>query len=1450
MFSSAIKKFLNRHNHHVFGTFDVTYDPAEFERERDDGTVVIGLAPECRVFIYGAEITQDVESVSVTNSLDGGNTCKITLQNPRGRYEINKNDLMKKWREDKDILSTYTYDYFNTIDPLKWDSVVNKLAGGVYGDAGVAQAKELINMGRQAVSLGSALFSGTPPRVRGITRMVFETKFFSGFDKRVGDFVFDYRDPVQVFFKGRFSPYWYFGFSGIVTKYTSSYTYGQSQTVQIHAGDPLSIWKRSMFLNKAAFFNMANIENSVRNTQTKTATQVTDTNFLTMVEYVKYLAYTPDFYSKVVNCNRRASNEPIKAKKDESKEDALYREMRLGALIDESYMNTSQAQQLKVEQEKADGFSAKAMGAVSGAAKQFWTRFTGENSYLIDCDKIDYAGFSGGPNNYSFAPYNDLYLQLNELMLDGQLSGETLEPYFNSSVRFWEASHEIDAPTPPRGTGWKDIKAFGVCGIHPALKRAFLDNFNILENIWEQCYYNQKYVDRLLISPMDKIRETVIGSVTEKRSNVDSDSNKGSNLNLFRPRLFIVAPKRYGDQKRQLETKFRKLGQILNATSSSIYDTLSKQLKDVEYNLFCSAMGDVFIEPMLYDTHPLEYCDPIEPRNIVQSSTDVYFRDESNVNPTETVTRKNIAYFFNPLANHPFFIMNKDLISLDQTFNPEMVHTSITAIGAQTLKGGITNIAKDDFLKEINYVYMSRGSKYKKSDDESDDKSDDESDDSSNKKPYNKIDPFIIGIYIADGLEKYVKYSGNPEFINKKLKDAEKYKSQLDKLVLLQLFQYDFSSTLKTLVKKFLDNIEWMYENVPHAEKWYPELAYEWENIKKYKESENIENEDVDYLIEYILNKYTNVLKKDISLIEDDIGVNAYFNKNVSNKKIDDDPSSLLQAMKDAEFGYGEYGYNTFNETTDYYELLNMLFEYFDNIKASSEQVVSDIIFLYTPIAVKDNADVLNKFKKIYELYGDLFIASEQITENFKVTSLDKLKYLEMLGLYNPRKDIVKRYGYNPLPAPIKNIYLNNGQEAIEYSKSVFNRLYGRAFNIHAVQIGRPEYFLNRPVYCEQKDSIGLLNDFTVEFKYGSTFTSSINLDFIRKNAILFDYSIENLDELVGEHDNAFFKKEANKYYVTTKLLAGGKDLLQQAGGMAGEAGNDLQKVVAEQVASEAGDLADNFLKFGGLYSAHDKHGHLNYNDSEIEETIIYSTTEKHEKTKGKESIDSLSKIYIISTNITYNLEQEKYLLNQKDMLINQKDEESNNLHDLEQELASLNNELQSADSRTSNVLTTMIENKQNQIDKKLVEINGIGYSYNTTKEQLNTVYKELFGGKYSNIETGPKDRPTDLTSFCKTQYNLYIGKDKKQKDINLGLFTKLVQLHIIQYKRNIEHIEVKYDGPKKELGSFGAIIDYIKYTPPPPPESASATAQRDTSSEQSEEPVAGSPSEGEAEES
>ena len=72
---------------------------------------------------------------------------------------------------------------------------------------------------------------------------MFETKHFSGITKKIGDVVFDYKDPVYIFFKGRFAPLWYFGFTGIVVGWDDNDTYGQTQSIKLKCEDITSLWK-------------------------------------------------------------------------------------------------------------------------------------------------------------------------------------------------------------------------------------------------------------------------------------------------------------------------------------------------------------------------------------------------------------------------------------------------------------------------------------------------------------------------------------------------------------------------------------------------------------------------------------------------------------------------------------------------------------------------------------------------------------------------------------------------------------------------------------------------------------------------------------------------------------------------------------------------------------------------------------------------------------------------------------------------------------------------------------------------------------------------------------------------------------------------------------------------------------------------------------------------------
>lgn len=145
----------------VYGTFAQTFDPKEFEREREDGTTILDLNPDCRVFIGGAEVTADVNSVSINNSMDGS-VCTISLNNPRGKYEISKMDLMKRWREDKDILAAYAYPELKKQDPLNFDKLAQKLGGSILGSGGGALVGQAIDMTKKIVDTLGGLAQGIP----------------------------------------------------------------------------------------------------------------------------------------------------------------------------------------------------------------------------------------------------------------------------------------------------------------------------------------------------------------------------------------------------------------------------------------------------------------------------------------------------------------------------------------------------------------------------------------------------------------------------------------------------------------------------------------------------------------------------------------------------------------------------------------------------------------------------------------------------------------------------------------------------------------------------------------------------------------------------------------------------------------------------------------------------------------------------------------------------------------------------------------------------------------------------------------------------------------------------------------------------------------------------------------------------------------------------------------
>lgn len=1074
----------------VFGTWNALYDPKEFERDRSDGTTMIGLVPDCRVFICGAEVTPDVKDVNVTNSFTG-NTCNISLTNPRGRYEISRSDLRKKWREDKDILAAYNYDIFKRVnDPFKFDKFMDNLSEQALGKKTVQNIKKGLSI---AKTLDNFLFKKRVPEIRGVTRQIFEVKHFSGINKRIGDIVFDYRDPVYVFFKGRFSPYWYFGFSGIVTGWDDTDTYESSQEINIKCEDVSSLWKRTKLTTKAAFYAFARGENRLETTSKSTRARMfndlsTMTNFS---DLIKVVAFSPDYGKQAYNCHISSPGKNYSKAVSRLEQPSVYNDakgkLRAGALIDLTYMFTKNNTIFKNTHNTIDA------GDIDYPQPLKADTFSGEVPF----------SFKGGPNNYPLSPSTSLYLQLNEITI-ADFQAKNVKPYLDISVRFWEAEHLLSKNfnvADKAGTGWADNRAFGVAGIHPALTYDFVNNFNIVNNIWEQCYQSPKALSRVIVTPLDQIRASLVGSPTEATGTTIkvTSTEVGTQYNLFRPRLFLILPLKFADRLKGGNGKLDKLGELLDETNTTVYAYLHEKLKAVEYITYATPMGDIIIEPEMYDSHPLEFAAPIETRNIVKKDETVKYRVTSSDPSKRGQVRYDKAYFYDSKANHPFFLMEKDRIRCTQTFKHELIYTSIEVHGGQTMSG--LDIQEDQTSKMATYSSMGQG-----------------------RRGF-VGNTFARGPYIADGFEKYFDAIGDQNALTKEIEEGT---TAFNKSVFSHLLINKQNSKIQEIIDDFISVLG--DEDVDSSKPSY-EVSRERKNlallsIGEYESPAFIKlaiyKGAFPDLYEYLDKTVQQLIGSAVKAVPGRGKKAASTEKN----------KSTITALTGVSIANYEAAIEAFDKKE------------FVASKASGLTMagITQLVDAYAATVVESDVVISGVWAYLNELINQL-ISKKKINKDITILTLGDEKELAKQRLYDPRTDMVKLYGYNPA-APVKNSYIKNGEEAYDYARTVFNRFLSKAFEIHMDVIGRPELFLNRTCYCERKDSIGLLTNFSIKWSHGSDFSSAVTLSYSRKNTITYEYALGEIDPFIGSTDNKYFQNESDLYYKWNKAANTGVDTI------------------------------------------------------------------------------------------------------------------------------------------------------------------------------------------------------------------------------------------------------------------------------------------------------------------
>lgn len=1447
----------------VFGSFNLKYDPLATGVERireSDGTTILDLTPEARVFIFGAEVTKDVVSVEVSNSMESGGSCNITLANPRGKYRVTQQDLLKRWREDKDILQIYDYDWLKG-GRQQGPSFIEKVTKLVGGEEIANQLREIMqtvnNWSRNATI--------------GATRMIYEVKFNSSITKKVGELIFDFRDPVYVFYKGRFSHYWYFAFAGVIDGYSDSDPYGSGQTITLRCIDVLGLLRRKKFTSQGTLLRAGNKETSLQQYDESRVYNLFSDLTGRLDRVIKILFYLQRDVDKIRNTHFyytpacvlssqtqtsvSGSNSPSTAQstgippyntatsgagsENESAYLANFRENHAfddgagiltkqyrvfpltrpstmleevpgGSLvIDElefkhrddkvypedvewirrnnkvqiekalkyikghpdiknwkiegyvTWFHPSQEFQIDLSQKRANNvrkvlekelgnpavtFYAVGMGkgsfsipqgatspnpdkavkmpitlnvyefdskgtktikpfSISEYYPKKYTEYDQEytpatNSYwpvsnytggwlwgkgltakgkkekkaqiqIFEGKKVfDYVvaarnatGMKGimrgssvedaanrvviikpleekktstkgvaqdfntwyrttkpflcDPNQFTFSPLLDYYFQYNEISPD-LYEERVLKVYYDTSVRYWTRDFYIDSTrrNDTKYTGWGARTGFGVCGIHPAMSYDFISNFAILPDVYSAMQADSHLLDNIVMTPAEKIREMIFGCPTEIAP-IDSPDQAGTHHSLFRPRIFFVYPKIFQGRTDALPWTISGIQTHIESATTT-FDALEKITRDEEYNVYASPMGDVFIEPLMYDFHPTKFIKKIEPRDIIADRTlqfeggeDIYFR----INVTTPAGlefvgyRKDKAYKFNTQADHPFFITLKDQIRVTETLKSEMLKTSIFVQGSITNNAGLEQKVLEELMESlIPYAFVDNEALYE-----------------------NKSLNVLAGLYIADGLPNTLRGGRITDNQRRRLEEKRNHLQGRYRFQVIRRFVLDCKdSTIKRLLldaataasslaqqntsELSTSQIDNLVRNI---------LKGDYENSTTYANNTNyvIDNEYTAFdlktwiTLKEIAPTIWNILR-DLYLLElhareagsrGSAGITPqvegttfaameFLNARTFQRLLDTSCEKIVE-------GLDQY------QGSDYEAYLNS-----QNTNSTTERM--------TPLKIT----LLKELSALYEIVllsgttsaeDSLLDLTEEIINikkmldsgTVKIATRGDLKALEKAQMYNPREDLQQRVGYNPGPV-IKNYFIQNGEQALSYAKSIFNRYLAKAYVYAIDMIGRPEVWLNRTYYLESRQSIGLLTSYNTNFSIDSPFTTSCELSYIRRNSITYAYTLEELDDVASVHpagstesrSNSWFHKQAEEYYKgiysqqkELSRVQTARSILQNNAMYGGWVG------IGAGIAGEIGlDVAETLINSrypkGGIYIAHDFIGHLDYN--------------------------------------------------------------------------------------------------------------------------------------------------------------------------------------------------------------------------------------------------------------
>ena len=152
-----------------------------------------------------------------------------------------------------------------------------------------------------------------------------------------------------------------------------------------------------------------------------------------------------------------------------------------------------------------------------------------------------------------------------------------------------------------------------------------------------------------------------------------------------------------------------------------------------------------------------------------------------------------------------------------------------------------------------------------------------------------------------------------------------------------------------------------------------------------------------------------------------------------------------------------------------------------------------------------------------------------------KLRTLGGIQELIEQNVYDPTTDFVRTIGYKTFKTQGNILILTTHRACVEFSKILFNRFLGEAFSLKDTTIfGRPGILPNRPLYIRSKNIIVTPKSLQLSIKVGSSYDTRIDAGYLRSQSFMGLYAFSPKTGLQQRVDS--LKEQDDEYKPSEKL--------------------------------------------------------------------------------------------------------------------------------------------------------------------------------------------------------------------------------------------------------------------------------------------------------------------------